>query len=181
MGYNFSLKFACEIDPNVRRLLMKLHRHEKVFDDCTSKDFMKHATHVDLFMNGFPCQPFSNAGANQGVLDPRGTIVFSTIQWIRKHKPTTFLLENVRGLVSQHSETFAAILTLLSELKDGSGVLYNVSWQVLNLRKHGGVPQNRERVFIAGILKSGQKSPMSWPGEARLLLFVCLSSGLNEP
>jgi DNA (cytosine-5)-methyltransferase 1 len=56
------------------------------------------------------------------------------------------LLENVKGLLSHDGgRTFKTIIAALAELG------YRVEWQVLN-SKNFGVPQNRERVFIAGHL-----------------------------
>ena len=48
---------------------------------------------VDIFMAGFPCQPFSRAGLGHGTLDPRGTVVFRLISWIEVHLPVIFVLE----------------------------------------------------------------------------------------
>lgn len=112
----------------------------------------------DLFIAGFPCQPFSAAGSGHGVLDARGTVIYRLIAWIDKHQPTLFVLENVRGLVDRHTETFHEILVMLCNL--GS---YEVSWGILGAHTHGSVPQHRERVFIVGILRCKKKSDFTWP------------------
>jgi site-specific DNA-cytosine methylase len=42
---------------------------------------------------------------------------------------------------------------LLEQLEGIGGGAYNVSWDILNTRDYG-IPQNRERIFFIGILKS---------------------------
>ncbi len=58
------------------------------------------------------------------------------------------------------------IYACTQELRDACGQkLYSVEWKVLNARKHGGLPQNRERLFIAGIQHQRQRGQMGWPAE----------------
>lgn len=103
----------------------------------------------DLLVGGFPCQSFSIAGKRKGFEDTRGTLFFEIARILKAKKPSTCLLENVKGLVNHdQGKTFAKIISTLSELG------YNVEWQVLN-SKFFGVPQNRERVFIIGHLGEG--------------------------
>ncbi|MEM8826094.1 MAG: DNA (cytosine-5-)-methyltransferase, partial [Pseudomonadota bacterium] len=61
----------------------------------------------DLLLAGFPCQPFSIAGVSKknalgrphGFLcDTQGTLFFDTAQIIAHHRPTAFVLENVKNL-----------------------------------------------------------------------------------
>lgn len=116
----------------------------------------------DLFVAGFPCQPFSAAGAGLGVLDARGTVIYRLIAWINKHRPTTFVLENVRGLVDRHTETFHEILVMLCELG-----FYDVSWGILGAHTHGNVPQHRDRVIV-GIMTCKKTSDFVWPRSVSL-------------
>jgi len=100
----------------------------------------------DLLCAGFPCQAFSIAGKRKGFNDTRGTLFFEIARILKAKRPRLFLLENVKGLLShEEGRTFATILSTLQELG------YWVEWQVLN-SKDFSVPQNRERVFIAGHL-----------------------------
>lgn len=67
---------------------------------------------------------------------------------MKEKRPTFFLLENVKNLVSHDSgETFRVILDSLAELD------YVIDFTVLN-SKDFGVPQSRERTFICGIYRS---------------------------
>lgn len=99
-----------------------------------------------LLVAGFPCQAFSVAGKREGFRDTRGTLFFEIARVLKDKRPPYFLLENVAGLLShEEGETFQTILEVLTKIG------YRVEWQVLN-SKDFGVPQNRERVFIAGHL-----------------------------
>jgi len=103
----------------------------------------------DLVCGGFPCQSFSLAGKRKGFKDTRGTLFFEICRIAEHHRPELLLLENVKGLLSHDGgRTFATILDSLEELG------YWWEYQVLNSKNHG-VPQNRERVFIVGHLRTG--------------------------
>lgn len=55
---------------------------------------------LDLLSGGPPCQSFSTAGRRGTVEDPRGTLLWDFLRFIRVLKPKFFLMENVRGLLS---------------------------------------------------------------------------------
>ena len=122
-----------------------------------------HSPSCDIFVAGFPCQPFSAGGTGLGRLDPRGTVVFRLITWISMHLPTVFVLENVLGLLERYSDTLYEILRLLVEI--GS---YEISWSILGANTHGNVPQHRQRIFICGILRSKLQTPLQWPSATPL-------------
>ena len=61
----------------------------------------------DLLVGGFPCQSFSNSGHKQGFDDTRGTLFYEIARILQDCRPKYFLLENVRGLLSnRYGETF---------------------------------------------------------------------------
>lgn len=107
----------------------------------------------DILLAGFPCQPFSIAGVSKknalgmkhGFADAtQGTLFFDAARIIAHHRPAAFLLENVKNLVSHdRGNTFRVIRTTLEE-----ELGYHIDWRVINAK--GFVPQNRERIFIAG-------------------------------
>jgi DNA (cytosine-5)-methyltransferase 1 len=100
----------------------------------------------DLLVAGFPCQPFSTAGAGLGFDDERGTLFHDIARVLQHTRPRHFILENVPGLLGHGSgETFSTIIRILSCLGDG----YAIEWQVLDSQDYG-VPQSRQRVFIVG-------------------------------
>jgi DNA (cytosine-5)-methyltransferase 1 len=55
---------------------------------------------LDLLSGGPPCQSFSTAGRRGTVQDPRGTLLWDYLRFIRALRPKFFLIENVRGLLS---------------------------------------------------------------------------------
>ena len=109
---------------------------------------------IDLYVAGFPCQPFSLAGRHKGFKDKRGNVFWECLDVIKLKKPKYFILENVKGILwndkgdkkDKYGRTWIIIWSALKELeKDG----YIVKWKTLNTR-HYGIPQNRERVFMVG-------------------------------
>jgi len=106
----------------------------------------------DLLTAGFPCQPFSSAGKKEGVRDPRGTLFQVIIDVLRLRQPKFFILENVKRLLTMEQGLhFATILASLAELN------YDIEWRLLNAM-HFGLPQNRQRVFLIGMLRTGSLS-----------------------
>lgn len=105
----------------------------------------------DFLLAGFPCQPFSYAGKRQGFGDTRGTLFFEIERILGQYRPKAFLLENVRGLYTHDGgRTFETIMSKLHELGYGT---YDL---ILNSSDFG-VPQNRVRLYILGILGEDPK------------------------
>ena len=106
----------------------------------------------DCLVGGFPCQAFSIAGKRRGFSDTRGTLFFEIARIIREKQPRYLVLENVKGLLSHDQGNSAnIIMSSLDELG------YDCQWHIINSKNHG-VPQNRERVFIIGCLRTNGKS-----------------------
>lgn len=100
----------------------------------------------DLLLGGFPCQPFSYAGKRMGFGDTRGTLFFEIERLLEKYRPKAFLLENVRGLYTHDGgRTFKTIIDKLHSLGYGT-------FDLLQNSSNFGVPQNRVRLYIVGIL-----------------------------
>ena len=132
-------------------------------NDITTDEFkdLVADTEYDVLLAGFPCQPFSRAGKEEGFHDKiRGTLFFDIAEIISKTTPKAFMLENVDNLIThQKGQTFATIIdVLVNDLdykvigvtKDDTGKLvYNSKSFVRNSRNFG-VPQNRPRVYIMG-------------------------------
>ena len=112
------------------------------------------------------CQDISVAGKQRGLDGERSGIYFNIIDIIKSKeesdKPTYLLVENVKNLLSINAGFDFA--TVLSEMDEAG---YDCKWQVLN-SKNFGVPQNRERVYIIGYLRSrGRREILSISGESR--------------
>jgi DNA (cytosine-5)-methyltransferase 1 len=108
-------------------------------NDVEVENIPKH----DLLCAGFPCQPFSIAGKQEGFKDPRSNVFWKIVDIINYHKPSILLLENVKNLTS-HDEgrTFQIIISSLKEKG------YHIKYEVLDTSKFTPVPQHRERIYI---------------------------------
>lgn len=108
----------------------------------------------ELLVAGFPCQPFSTAGAGLGFDDERGTLFHDIARILQHSRPRHFVLENVKGLLGHGSgETFKAIIGVLTRIG------YCVEWAVLDSATYGAV-QARERLFIVGHLGGIPERPV---------------------
>ena len=113
---------------------------------------------LDLYIAGFPCQAWSTAGLRRGMRDPRGVIWVSIFKFISVALPKVVILENVSSLLHRPNlPTFEVMMALLESMD-----MYQWQHKVLNTQ-HFGVPQNRARVYIVGILKNCVRTPFVWP------------------
>lgn len=100
----------------------------------------------DLYVCGFPCQPFSRSGAQRGLDDARGGVFFSCVDYIQAQRPKWFVLENVRTLLTiERGEVFARMMECLARIPE-----YAVSHQVCDTKQYG-IPQSRQRLYIVGV------------------------------
>lgn len=101
----------------------------------------------DVLFAGFPCQPFSYSGRNEGFKDKtRGTLFFDILRILEEKKPKMFLLENVKGLKSHNKgKTLKTIIDSLTKLG------YHLHWEILKSTDFG-LPQKRERWYCVGSL-----------------------------
>jgi DNA (cytosine-5)-methyltransferase 1 len=128
------------------------------------REFLGGIPRHDVLTAGFPCQPFSSAGKKKGVRDPRGTLFQVIIEVLRKHRPPYFILENVKRLLTmEEGFHFATILSSLAELD------YCVEWRLLNAMDLE-LPQNRQRVFLVGIRRTGRSTDGATSHRAALRL-----------
>ncbi|MFM7989956.1 MAG: DNA cytosine methyltransferase, partial [Candidatus Fonsibacter sp.] len=79
----------------------------------------------------------------------RGRIFQYVLAALSAKRPRAFLLENVKGLVSQQRATFDDMLQQLRRLGKGA---YKVGCQITDTARHG-ILQHRERVYIVGLLR----------------------------
>ena len=116
----------------------------------------------DICLAGFPCQAFSLAGQKKGFNDDykgmsRGTLFFDVARICAYHKPKAIFCENVKGLaIHDKGRTYTIIKGVLEEIG------YTVREEILNSRDYG-VPQNRERIYIAAFRNDIDISSFQFP------------------
>jgi DNA (cytosine-5)-methyltransferase 1 len=172
----FIHKFSSDIDKYVIKSIKANYHPEIIFGDpdgpfpigdITKRD-IKDVPDIDLYVAGFPCQPFSSAGKRKGFNDSRGNVFWSCLEVIKMKKPKYFILENVRGLLSHDKEHKKdkygrTWKTIWGEMEQLESLGYSVKWKLLNTRDYG-IPQNRNRIFIVGI----KGSDFKWPEEVEM-------------
>jgi len=122
----------------------------------------------DFLLAGFPCQAFSIAGYRKGFKDEtRGNLFFDIVRILEARRPTGFLLENVKNLKNHDDgKTFKIIKESLEMLG------YYVKYKVLNTMDYGNVPQNRERIYIAGFKNKKHCDSFEFPEPKKLTVKI---------
>lgn len=139
------IKYTCvlasDIDEGVRKI------YEENYGIKTEGDINKinidTMPDFDILCAGFPCQPFSIAGNQNGFQDKtRGNLFYKILEIIDIKTPETLILENVKNLHTiNKGETFKIIK---NELETRG---YNVSYKVIDSRYYNS-PQSRHRIYI---------------------------------
>jgi len=178
-GLQHKIGFYCEINKYARASYEANFDAGFMVEDMTKEEWSGPEFYSDVFIGGIPCQAFSLAGLRKGELDPRGLLFYDYYRYVKKQKPKAFIIENVKGLLSDaNGKTFQNWLHLLGQSVNGhhqmfnspDSLPYNLHWTVLNT-KDFGIPQNRERVFLVGIrddLPNTFRFPVGEPLKLRL-------------
>ena len=159
-GFRHGLELAgmkcvgfCEKDKFARKSYEAMYdtKGEWFHDDITTIDPTR-LPKADLWCAGSPCQNVSIAGKRAGLYGERSGLFFTFVELIKSQKeedkPEWVLLENVKGLLSSGGgRDYLDYLSILDEAG------YDLEWQVFNSKDYG-VPQNRERIYTLGHLRS---------------------------
>ena len=149
------------------RKKLKLEEPEYGYFGCSIEDFLKAPLKKELlgyikeqklsslvgFIGGPPCPDFSVGGKNRGSDGENGKLSATYISLIIAQKPDFFIFENVKGLyrTKRHREFFEGLKV---QLEKGG---YKLQERLINAIEYG-VPQDRERVILVGVLESHAKS-----------------------
>ena len=93
----------CEIDSFCQKVLRKNFPGTPIYDNILTFDGSDYAA-VDIITGGFPCQPYSHAGKQQGADDARA-LWKPLCRVIERLKPRWFLGENVTGIINMELDT----------------------------------------------------------------------------
>lgn len=144
VGYSEFDKFASEL----------FDANHKAADGCLLKNWgditkidPNELPDFDMFMGGFPCQPFSSAGMQMGTEDPygRGAMLYHIIRICKVKKPKYLFLENVKGFTNGKFQPIHD--QLIKDLKEMGYGTDPLAKAVLNSKDYG-IPQNRERLWM---------------------------------
>ena len=94
-----NILFQSEIVDYCIQVLNKRYPNIPKYGNINEIDATKFAGYVDVVAGGFPCQPFSNAGLQQGKEDPR-FLWPQMYRVIQECRPNWVIAENVLGLIS---------------------------------------------------------------------------------
>ena len=141
---HFETVAFCDNDKYSNLLLQKHWKGVKIYNDVKElkgEEIIKEHGTIDIVVGGFPCQPFSIAGARKGTDDNRH-LWPEMFRIIKELKPRWVIGENVKGLVNlQNGLVFETVCTDL----EGEG--YEV--RAFNIPAAGvGAPHRRERIWI---------------------------------
>ena len=103
MGIKAKHVFSSDNDPVVKSFIEENFKPNVFFDDISDRRNRTLEKDMDLYVAGFPCQPFSIAGLRRGLDDERGKIVNHVLHHIENHLPKIFILENVKGFTTIHN------------------------------------------------------------------------------
>jgi DNA (cytosine-5)-methyltransferase 1 len=145
----FRVVCAVELDPYCREVLLRRQEegHMEPFpmwNDAITFDGRPWRGVVDVVTAGFPCQPFSVAGQQDGKDDERN-LWPETIRIIREVEPRYAILENVPGLLSH--DYYGEIIGGLASAG------YDAEWGVISAAEVGA-PHLRKRLWVAAHLRA---------------------------
>lgn len=135
-----------------KEILKEKYRNGEWYANDIRRVYAGDIPKAECWCFGFPCQDISVAGKQAGFQGNRSSLFFRVMYLVgqlkEEDKPTYLFIENVKNLLSVNGGwDFARLLVEMEQ--EG----YDAEWQVLN-SKDFGVPQNRERCFIIGHLRS---------------------------
>ena len=159
LGCQTRLSFVCEKNVAARKLILAHQKPNIVYEDITKRP-VDDMPSCDLYAVGLPCPP--SAGVREGTGDRHGHRHFEhAVEYIFSKTPKCFLLESGKGLTATNYR--GVFLNMLATLR--SKGKYVVTWRVVNTADHG-IPQNRPRLYIIGLLRSalpGNQAGFKWP------------------
>ena len=150
---DFEIVAANEILPNMAKAYTLNHPSVRMYN-CDIRDFSLENLQndlgikkgdIDIVVGGPPCQAYSTIGKRRKD-DPRGQLFKEYARVLNEFRPSVFVFENVKGLLSMNGgDLIKEIISQFEKLG------YNMNLKLLNAADFG-TPQIRERVIIVGTL-----------------------------
>ncbi len=148
----FNIAFAVELKKNY----FETYKYNNPDCFCLNEDitasnlekidfFNERKNKVVAVIGGPPCQGFSTVG-DRKLKDPRNSLIYYFVKWVKHFRPLFYVMENVPGILSM------AKGHIVEEIKHMYQTIgYSCEVETL-LSADLGVPQLRERVFFIGSL-----------------------------
>ncbi|MCF6282922.1 MAG: DNA cytosine methyltransferase [Candidatus Polarisedimenticolaceae bacterium] len=210
-GFEVCVAVECDKDAanTIRLNKPNLPVINKRIEDITTEEILSSAGlkvgEACLVVGGPSCQAYSTAGSRHSFADTdkRGTLFRHFLRVVREAKPSFFVMENVKGILSaaikhrplkergptypplRWEEQLGSAFTVIAQELSALGG--NITFDLLNSADYG-VPQKRERVIFIGSL-AGSKVMMPKPTHSKdptnsTTPWQCLRAALsdiNEP
>lgn len=118
----------------------------------------------DVLVGGFPCQPFSIVGRQEGFNDDRGNLFFDICRIVDAKSPSVIFLENVANLVQHdNGNTFKVIKSQIEKRH------YTLRYIVANACDYG-FPQVRNRIYMVCFKDGDIAGRFQFPAKSALQL-----------
>lgn len=126
-----------------------------------------------VLIGGPPCQAYSLVGRSRRTNDKEGlerdkkqTLYKCYLAFIRKLKPTVFVMENVKGLLSASHKGERVFARICSDMEKAGYRIYSLAKEnptdprdyIVKAEEYG-IPQKRHRVILVGVRKRGKRKP----------------------
>jgi DNA (cytosine-5)-methyltransferase 1 len=141
-AFSVETVFANDMVAHSKAMYDANNEHSLTLKDLNDIDVSEIPPH-DILTGGFPCQPFSIAGHQEGFADKRSNVFWKILEILDHHQPKCVVLENVKNLLTHDDKkTFTTIKQQLEQRG------YHVCHKILDTAKLTGIPQHRERIYI---------------------------------
>lgn len=148
-GFQTECVFAADNDPAAAKVYEKNYGKKCLYDlkEDSTHYYINEAIgeeELTCIFGGFPCQPFSKAGNQEGFSNQmKGTLYFEIEKIVHRYHPKLILLENVRNLKAHDGgHTWDVIRNSL--IQEG----YAVDDVIISPNNIAAIPALRERFFI---------------------------------
>lgn len=159
-GFNATKHYFSEIDKHAIANYRYNFKHAEYVGSVTDVRGSQLPERPNIITFGSPCQDFSILRNQSGLDGDKSVLIKEAIRIVSEQRPDIFIWENVKGAFSANdSKDFWAVI---QEFANIGG--YRLQWQLCNTSWF--LPQNRERIFLVGILNGCGKGVLPIKGEA---------------
>jgi DNA-cytosine methyltransferase len=147
-----------EIEPFCQAVLKKNFPNTPIHGDIKTFDGTKLWGTIDIITGGFPCQPFSTAGSQEGTEDHRH-LWPEMFRVIREIQPTYVVAENVYGILN--IESGVVFETVCAQMEDAGYEVQPIIIPACAI----GAQIRRDRVWFIGSLSKSSRIRQSFNKE----------------